>query len=88
MVFHIIGRPYNSVNIDGKFLDCSSIFDYAQPLRRFSLQVSASLIYMICMCHVRMKVYITFCRNNCLLSHGVKLFNLLFVRVVSNTRCL
>ena len=56
MVFHIIGRPYNSVNIDGKFLDCSSIFDYAQPLRRFSLQVSASLIYMICMYHVRMKV--------------------------------
>ena len=56
MVFHIIGRPYNSVNIDGKFLDCSSIFDYAQPLRPFSLQMSASLIYMICMYHVRMKV--------------------------------
>ena len=37
MVFHIIGRPYNSVNIDGKFLDCSSVFDYAQLLRRFSL---------------------------------------------------
>ena len=33
MVFHIIGRPYNSVNIDGKLLDCSSIFDYAQLLR-------------------------------------------------------
>ena len=37
MVFHIIGRPYNSVNIDGKLLDCSSIFDYAQLLRWFSL---------------------------------------------------
>ena len=37
MVFHIIGRPYNSVNIDGKLLDCSSIFDYALLLRWFSL---------------------------------------------------
>ena len=37
MVFHIIGRPYNSVKIDGKLLDCSSIFDYALLLRWFSL---------------------------------------------------